>query len=63
MLVCNGEAARKEGFQRQLPTAGDPPSVLSRPQATAVRRQAWRASSRGAALTAIWPYPLGIPEG
>ncbi|MEI2578715.1 hypothetical protein [Scytonema sp. PRP1] len=36
-----------EGFQRQLPTAGDPPSVLSPPQATGV----------GAAS------PQEIPEG
>ncbi|BAY50333.1 patatin (plasmid) [Scytonema sp. HK-05] len=60
MLVCNGEAALPEGFQRQLPTAGDTPSVLSPAQATAVRRQACRASSGGAALTAI---AVAVPTG
>ncbi|MBP5974749.1 glutamate acetyltransferase [Brasilonema sp. CT11] len=42
-----GETARVTGFQRQIPSQGNPPSVLAPPQATALAKRNRRFSPKG----------------
>ncbi|MBW4594951.1 MAG: amino acid adenylation domain-containing protein [Brasilonema angustatum HA4187-MV1] len=58
-----GESALREGFQRQIPLSGNPPSVLAPPQATALAQRDRRSYPKGSRLYKTGDLARYLPDG